>query len=444
VHVREQNGTAEVAGGPHLTSMRRARIACSFYFLLTGIVLAVWTARIPSVKERLALHDSQLTIPILAVAVGSVVAMRISGRLVDRFGSATVCTPAGLLLALSLIAPGFAPSLPVLACAVVFLGLGHGLLDVSMNTHAIELERLYGRPILSSFHAVFSVGALSGAGLGALAASQNLSASVTFLMVSLPLTALALAAGAWLIRPAHKPSEPASAQLGAEEAAMGGKAVAVAPNGAVDGARSGGSREPSRRSSGVVLFLGVLGLCCLFGEGAVTSWSSTYMHDTLGSSMGMAPLAYAAFSITMATGRFLGDQLALRLGPVLLVRLCGTLAAAGLGMALLIGQPFAALAGFAVFGFGLSCIVPQVFTAAGNRDPEHSGRDLAQVSSIGYLGLLVCPVVMGPLAEVFSLSIAFGLPVLLAVFVALCAGALRPTAVADRDPAAIIGSGLAS
>lgn len=398
--MRSQTTTKATTGIAELSTLRKARLATGFYFVLTGVVLAVWTARIPTVKATLSLNDFQVSLGLLAVAVGALLAMQAAGRLVDRHGSARVILPAGVLLAMSLIAPGFAGSLPVLMFSLVFLGMGHGLVDVGMNTHAIELQRRYGRPIISSFHALYSLGGLAGSGLGAAAAGAGVSVAGTFLLTAVPMAILAVLASHWLI------SAPRTGRTGERP----------------DPTQQ---RAPGPNWLGPVIFLGLLGFCCLFGEGTITDWSSTYLHDSLHSSTGIAPLGYASFSIAMAAVRMVGDRLARRLGPVLLVRISGILAGLGLGGALLINTPVAAIIGFGVFGLGLASIVPQIFSAAGNRDPERSGRSIAQVSSIGYMGLLAAPFTIGPLAEVFGLPLVLGIPAILALFVALCANSLR-------------------
>jgi predicted MFS family arabinose efflux permease len=175
----------------------------------------------------------------------------------------------------------------------------------------------------------------------------------------------------------------------------------------------------------MLLLLGVLAFCCMIGEGAAADWSSVYLLEDLGSSAGFAAAAYAAFSIMMTAGRLAGDRLAAWLGPVTLVRGCGVLAASGLGLALLVGHPIAGVIGFGCFGAGLSCIVPQVFSAAGRRDPARAGQALARVASLGYVGFLTGPVLIGGAAELFGLPRALAIPALLALFVALAAFALR-------------------
>ncbi|MEV1242267.1 MFS transporter [Nonomuraea sp. NPDC050022] len=373
--------------------MSRARVAVYLLFFLAGAAVGTWTARIPAIKENLGLSDGRLSLALLAIAAGAVVGMQAVGRLVDRYGSSRVMIPAALLQGVVLVLPAYAANLGTLAAALFGFGVVHGVLDVSMNANAVEVERAWGRPIMSSFHAVFSIGGFAGAAAGGLFAHLALSPTVTFLSVGAVIALLAAWAAAWALR-----SRPA-------------------PVISADGVRPGLPKG--------ILFLGVLAFCCLVGEGAAADWSSVYLREDLAASAGFAAAGYAAFSIMMTAGRLAGDRLAARFGPVALVRGCGLLAAAGLGLALTIGHPVAAVAGFGCFGAGLSCIVPQVFSAAGHRDPAFAGRALARVASIGYLGFLSGPVLIGGIAELSGLPRALAVPALLAAFVALAATALR-------------------
>ncbi|MBT2227524.1 MFS transporter [Nonomuraea sp. NEAU-A123] len=374
--------------------MNRARVAVYLLFFLAGAAIGTWTARIPAIKQDLGLSDGRLSLALLAIAAGAVAGMQVVGRLVDRYGSSRVMIPAALLQGVVLVLPAYAVNLGTLAAALFGFGVVHGVLDVSMNANAVEVERAWGRPIMSSFHAVFSIGGFAGAAAGGLFAHLALSPAATFLSVGVVVALLAVWAASWALR-----SRPA-------------------PVTSADGVRPGLPKG--------VLFLGVLAFCCLVGEGAAADWSSVYLREDLAASAGFAAAGYAAFSIMMTAGRLAGDRLAVRFGPVALVRGCGLLAAAGLGLALTVGHPVAGVAGFGCFGAGLSCIVPQVFSAAGHRDPAFAGRALARVASIGYLGFLSGPVLIGGLAELSGLPRALGVPALLAAFVALAATALRP------------------
>ena len=373
--------------------MRRERVAVYLLFFLAGAAIGTWTARIPAIKESLGLGDGQLSLALLAIAAGAVVGMTAVGRLVDRHGSSRVMIPAALLQGVVLVPPAYAANLGGLMGTLLVFGMVHGVLDVAMNANAVEVERAHGRPIMSSFHAVYSIGGFAGATTGGLFAHAQLAPAATFLSVGAVIAVLAVWAARWALR-----SVP-----------------------------SGGGPAPGERAArprGIV-FLGVLAFCCLVGEGAAADWSSVYLREDLAASPGFAAAGYAAFSVMMTAGRLAGDRLAARFGPVPLVRCCGLLAAAGLGLALLGGHQVAGVIGFACFGAGLSCIVPQVFSAAGNRDPAFAGRALARVAAIGYLGFLSGPVFIGAVAEQAGLPRALAIPSLLAAFVALTATALR-------------------
>jgi predicted MFS family arabinose efflux permease len=372
--------------------MRRERTAVYLLFFLAGTAIGTWTARIPAIKESLGLGDGQLSLALLAIAAGAVAGMTAVGRLVDRYGSSRVMIPAALLQGLVLVPPAYAGGLVALMGTLLVFGMVHGVLDVAMNANAVEVERAGGRPIMSSFHAVYSIGGFAGATTGGLFAHAELAPSATFLSAGAVIVLLAVWAARWALRSAPSGEHAAGERAG--------------------------------RPKGIA-FLGVLAFCCLVGEGAAADWSSVYLREDLAASPGFAAAGYAAFSVMMTAGRLAGDRLAARFGPVPLVRCCGLLAAAGLGLALLGGHPVSGVIGFGCFGAGLSCIVPQVFSAAGNREPAFAGRALARVASIGYLGFLSGPVFIGLVAEQAGLPRALVIPSLLAAFVALTATALR-------------------
>lgn len=371
--------------------LRRGRVAVALLFLVYGVILGTWTARIPAIKRALGLGDGALSIGLLAFAAGAIVGMQMSGRLVDRYASVRVMVPAVFVDAVLLNLPAYAVGLVSLVAGLFAFGAAHGMLNVAMNVNAVEVQRAYGRPIITSFHAVYSVGGFVGAAVGGLFAYAEIGAAATFLSVAGGVVVVAVWAARW---------------------ALAGPAE--------------GAARPERGAGPVpgVLFLGVLVFCCLVGEGAAADWSTVYLRDTLGSNAGFAAAAYAAFSIMMMAGRLVGDRLAAAIGPVRLVRFCGVLAGAGLAAALLINHPAAGVAGFGLLGAGLSCIAPQVFSAAGNRDPARAGQAIARVASLGFLGFVVGPVVIGAVAQLVGLAVGLAIPAVLALFVALAAPAL--------------------
>ena len=387
-------------------TLRRARAAVTVLFLLYGVILGTWTSRIPAVKHRLGLSDSVLSVGLLAFAAGAILGMQVSGRLVDRFGSRTVMVPAVLLDALLLVTPSLAGNLAVLAGCLVAFGAVHGTLNIAMNVNAVEVQTAYGRPIISSCHAVYSVGGFLGAGIGGLFAGAGLGAGATFAWVAAAVLVVA-AVDRLVVLPSASVAGPAPADAPAASPADGSPARV-------------GLLAPG------VLLLGTLVFCCLVGEGAAADWSTVYLRDNLGAAEGVATLGYAAFSVAMVAGRLVGDRLTARFGPVALVRGCGVLAAAGLATGLLVDAPAGGIVGFACLGAGLSCIAPQVFSAAGSRDPAVAGQAIARVAGLGFLGFVVGPVVIGLAARLVGLPHALLIPAVLALFVALCAAAIRP------------------
>ncbi|MBX6385457.1 MAG: MFS transporter [Microbispora sp.] len=400
---------------PTRPALLRARAAVYGLFLLSGMAMGTWTSRIPAIKAGLHLSDGTLSIGLLGIAAGAITGMQVVGRLVDRYGSYRTMLPVAVAQGLVLVVPAHMPNLPALALSLFAFGAVSGTLDVAMNANAVVVERASGKSIMSSFHAVFSVGGFAGASAGGVFAHAGVSPGVTFAAMGAVILIIALLSARWAMR-----------DTPARETARAGSATAPA----------------RRRVAGGVLLLGALGFCCMLGEGAAADWGSVYLRDDLGASPGFAAAAYAAFSIMMTAGRFAGDHLVARLGPVTLVRCCGALAGAGLAAGVVAGVPVAAVAGFGLFGAGLSCIVPQVFSAAGHRDPAQAGRALAAVASLGYTGFLAGPVLIGGLAEAVTLPYALLVPAVLALFVALAAPALRsprPGVAADRHTEPVRG-----
>jgi MFS family permease len=374
-----------------VTDARRARTAVAAVFLLNGILFGSWAARIPAIRDRLALSDGELGVALAFLPIGAIVAMPLAGALAARAGSRRATRAAFALTCVTTGVVALAPSLPALALLALVFGIGMGSLDVSMNVHGVTVERRYGRPILSGFHAAFSLGGLAGGALGALAAGAGLDVRAHLAIVAGVSAAIGLT---WSRR-----FLPGSADAAERSEPM--------------------FARPPRR----LWALGALAFACLLIEGASADWSGVYIKDELGTGPAVAALGFTAFSVTMTLGRLVGDGLVERAGSVRLVRLGGLVAAVGFGAALLLSAPAAALVGFACLGAGMSSVVPIVFRAAGQVPGMASGVSLSAVSSIGYLGFVIGPPAIGGIAELV------GLPGALAVLVALAAAvaALAPT-----------------
>jgi MFS family permease len=388
--------------------LRRARIGVLTYFFVLGAATATWSARLPAIKASLHLSDGRLGLALFAVPAGAVLTLAVSGRVVDTVGAVRVLRIAGLLVCAALVAIGVGPqtgSLPALMAALVCYGAVAGLLDVSMNTCGARVEAGYGRPIMSSLHAGYSIAGLAGAAIGGICAWLAIGPLPTFASAALLLAVLSLLASRWVVLP----------PVTAPAARPGDPAPHPPPH------------PPSRRQISVVIWvLGLLALCGQLGEGSASDWSAVYLHVNLGSPVGVAACALAAFSITMAAGRLAGDRLASRFGSVALVRCSGLLAGLGLAAGLLIGTPAAGIAGFALLGLGLAAIFPQIVSSAARLDPARAGRNIGRIAAVAYSGLLGGPVLIGAVASGVGLRDALLIPAALAVLVAVAAGVLRP------------------
>lgn len=390
------------------SAQRAARVSVTAYFVMYGVILAVWVTRIPAIKQGLGLTDGQLGLALLALPAGVLLITLVAGRLVDRVGSARVTAAGGVAMALLLIMPALAGGLGSLSAALFAFGIGAGALNVGMNANGVLVEWTSGRRVMSSLHAGYSLGALAGAVAGGLLARAGVGPPGTFLAIGLPGAALALLAARWLEAGSRERTAPEP-----DAAAVGLAAGSTAP---------GAGRERLSRPGTLILLLGVTGLCALLAEGAAADWSAVYLRDNLGTSAGLAAAGFAAFSVTMAAGRLAGDRLAAAFGPVRLVRVGGVAAAAGLAGGLISGQPSWAIAGFAVFGAGLSGMAPQIFLAGGQADPARPGHGLARVVGVSYLGMVGGPALIGGAASLAGLRLALGIPVVLALGVAALAG----------------------
>ena len=346
------------------------------FFFVNGALIASWVPHIPDLKGRLGIGDAGLGLVLLGMAVGAVTALPIAGWLVGRLGSRVVTSAAAVGLCATVALPVLTPGVVLTVVVLGLLGAWNATLDVAMNAQGVLVEKDYGRPIMSSFHALFSLGGLAGAAGAAGAMALGLGAA-THLMAAIivSLGAVGLALGRLVpTRPAQGPANP----------------IFVRPPAALIG-------------------LGLLTFCALLAEGAVGDWSAVYLRDSLRSTPAMAATGFAAFSLAMAVGRFSGDRLAQRMGPAALLRASGALAGAGLAVSLFIGHPAAAILGFGLVGLGVANLIPVLFSAAGRTPGLPAATALAAVASTGYFGYLAGPVLIGLAADLAGLPLALGI-----------------------------------
>jgi MFS family permease len=375
-----------------LPRLRPARLAVATIFCLNGIALANWIARIPDVKQQLGLSEQLLGLVLLCAAVGALLAQPTVGWLISRVGSRHLTTMLSVAFCLTLILPGVAADMLALMGALFVLGACNGGLDVAMNAQAALVEQRYARPIMSSFHGLWSIGGLVGAALGGLLATQGVAVRDHLLGVAIVATLIMVLATRWLL-------------VDGGERRDAGPSFALPPR--------------------ALLLLGFIAFGVLFCEGAIADWSAVYLRESLHSSPGIAATGFAVFSLLMAAGRLTGDSLALRLGPAWVVRAGGALVAFGIGLAIVSDLSAIAIVGFGLIGAGLACSFPLILSAAARTPGIAASTAIAAMATAGYTGFLVGPPLIGTMAEAVTLRGALGLLGLVGVLVAVFGGAVE-------------------
>ncbi len=372
-----------------------ARAGITTVFFVDGALFASWASRIPALSARAGATNGVLGLALLAPAAAAIVTMPLIGSLLPGRSSRMFCrvSIAGLMVAILL--PGLARSVPALAGALLAVGVTISALDLTMNAQGVTVERHLGRPILSSLHAAFSFGGFAGAGLGALAAALNVA----------PFPHLAAAAVIFGV-----PGLIATVPLLAQD-------------------EDADVHAPTMRWRALPSRLALLGMACFFclmAEGGASDWSAKLIRDNLAGTAALGAIAYAVFSVAMGTGRLVADRLWARWGSTGLLRRSGLLATVGFTAGLAAGTAPAAIAGFAALGLGLSGVVPTLFRAGANEPGVSTGPALAAVSSLGYLGFLAGPPLIGGVAQLTSLRLACGILALAGLLVVVLAPNAAP------------------
>lgn len=361
------------------------RLATFLIFLVNGVVIGTWVATIPTVKDDLGASAGDFGIALLFAPLGALVAQQVTGQLLVRVSSRRLVTVSSLIFPWVVILPLAAPSVPVLAASLFFLGYCNSTMDVSMNAHGVVLEDEGGSSIMSRLHAGWSLGGIIGAVGIALALQLGLDPRVEALVVAVVLFVLVLVI---------------TRHLG---------------TGSVRTEGAGGLHRPSR----AVVPLAALIVLIAFVEGGLTDWGGVYLADGVGAEESLAALAYAALSLGLFAGRMSGDWAKDRIGSVRLTQLGMFATAAAVAMALLVAEPYVALLGMVAAGVGLANTIPQIFGAAARIPP--GGPSLSAVFTTLTLAFIVGPPIIGRTADLIGISGAFWLFVVASLVVALAA-----------------------
>ncbi|OHV13908.1 MFS transporter [Kushneria phosphatilytica] len=372
---------------------RRVWFAVAAMFFLNGGLFGTWASRIPAVASQYGLDGGWLGLLLLVLASGALVSFPLAGRASDTVGAARATLAIAVAYALALVLIGCTSSLWLTATALFFFGAGHGAMDVTMNSWAGEAERFIEKPVMSSFHAMWSLGAGVGAAVGYVAVNLDLS-----LLAHFALVAVTMSVGTILLANIGWQSETRPRPAGAK-------------------------RFPLPR--GGLLWVGIIALCASLGEGAIADWSALFLVNVTSATLAQGALGYAVFSVAMVVMRLIGGGVISRLGPVNAARFAGCCASMGVLLAVLSTSFMTALPGFFLLGIGYALIMPLAFSRAANDSDTPPGVAIASVATLGYGGMLLGPPLIGLTAHLVTLHYAFGILGLLALFIVFAASSLE-------------------
>lgn len=367
---------------PDATALRRARVAVSLLFFTNGAIPGNLIPRLPAVKAELGLSNGAYGLAIAAGPVGALLSGLLAGMLVRRFRSSRVAVVGMIASAAFVVLAGAAPVWGVLALALFAAGALDAVVDVSQNSHGLRVQRLYRRSILNSFHAVWSVGALTGGLMGGAAAALDLPLTLHLAISGLILAGVNVVCFRFLL-PGPEPLESAAAPT---------------PNGAEN------RRNVVRLATwGALLALGVIAISASIVEDAGNTWAAVYLTDSLGAAPAVAAFGFIALAGMQFVGRLLGDRLVDRFGQRAMARAGGSVAAIGMGVALAFPSVVGSIVGFGLAGFGIATLIPAAMHTADELPGFRSGTGLSLLSWMMRLGFLLSPPVVGLIADASSL-----------------------------------------
>lgn len=355
--------------------LRRVRWAVTLFYCAMGLTFASWASRIPDIKTALHLSEGDLGTILFALPVGQLIIMPFSGRLVTRFSSYTILIFSLLLYVFSLTNLGLATHYWNLALGLLAFGVSSNLCNIAINTQGVYTEELFKKTIMGSFHGAWSIAGFSGALLGLGMVALGVSTYIHFLIVAAIVLVLMSFNYKYLIRTKDK-------------------------------------NIPEKRTffskpDATLIWLGIIGFCCMASEGVMFDWSGVYFKEVVKAPGALVVLGYASYMIMMASGRFLGDGLIHKFGAKLVLQISGFMISIGLFIAVFFPYIIPCTFSFMMVGLGVSTIVPTLYSVAGKNPSVPPGEALTIVSSVSFLGFLMGPPVIGYIAELSSLRYSF-------------------------------------
>jgi fucose permease len=363
-------------------SPARERWITAVFFFLSGLISATWSSRIPDVQDHLHLNDAQWGRVLFALYAGLICGLPVSSWMVARFGSRTVMVTGGILFSLMLCILGVSAKSWQLVLALFLFGFTRNLFNISVNTSAVEVQQLYSRPIISTFHGLWSLACFIAAGIGTFIMAQDIGTATHFLLIAILCAFLSLV---------FKNNNHTARQATTEKRPF--------------------FIKPDR----YLLLLGAITFCSMLCEGTMFDWSVSYFERIVGVHKGSVTVGYTSFIVAMTIGRLTGDRIVARFGATKVLTANGLLMAAGLCLVILFPFFLPAAIGFLLVGAGNSIVVPQVYSLASRTKKMKASYAIASVTLIGYIGFLIGPVLVGSISEAFGMQWPFALVALLCI-----------------------------
>ncbi len=357
-------------------SSKQIRIAISIFYFTTGLIFSSWASRIPTIKNALSISEGELGLLLLVMPIGEVATMALVGKLIAQYGSKPMFQIGILGYALTLVAIAFAPSFWVLAIILTLFGIFSNACNISINTQGVDVEKIYNRSIMSSFHGAWSLAGFTGALIGLILMYFDVTTLQHFIIVFCIILVLFFTQRKFLI----------DAEENQEE-------------------EKKGLVKPDK----MLIQLGVIGFLGMATEGTMFDWSGVYFHEIVQAPEKWTTLGYAAFMIMMALGRFVGDRFIERYGKRRVLQISGIMMGSGLLISVFFPTLVICTLAFMLVGIGVACTVPTVYSVAGQHKTINPGVALALVSSISFLGFLLGPPLIGYIAELFDLRYSYAL-----------------------------------
>ncbi|MES1214032.1 MAG: MFS transporter [Bacteroidota bacterium] len=374
-----------------LPTQRYYRIGVSTFFFIQGLSFASWASRIPDIKTKLNLSDGALGGVLLGIPLGQLTAMVVSGYLVSKYGSKKVLSVAALIYPAILLLLASVNATWQLVAGLFVFGICGNLCNISINTQGVGVERLYGRSIMASFHGLWSLAGFAGGLISTFMVGNSIPPFTHFCVIYI-ITFLLTISARNIILPRD-----------------GSKTVSEKPKLFV---------KPDR----YIIILGLIAFACMVCEGTMFDWSGVYFENVVHAPQSLTRLGYVAFMCTMAGGRFAADWLITKYGVERILKMSGLIILTGLLLAVIFPGIVMATIGFLFVGLGVSSVVPMVFSLAGKSKTLQPSVALASVSSIGFLGFLIGPPLIGFIAQASSLRWSFVLIAFLGLGTTLLAG----------------------